>query len=320
VANDVSGVTNLQGRVVYVRIVAVGALEFKEVTKEYRSFWGGRRARALQYFSLTVDTGEIVGFLGPNGAGKTTAIHLAMGFMRASEGSGSILGKPFGNADVRKRVGFLAENVALYHRPVNKLVAFYGALNGMREPRLSRRVEEVLELLELRDVENRNASKLSRGMLQRVGLAQALVNDPELVILDEPTSALDPIGRVAVRELLLHMRAQGKTIFLSSHLLSEIELICDRIAILNHGRLAKVGKTCEMLESAEESEIVAAGVKEWAGGVANDGAITIVVARERQRETIEKIWASGGEVLRVNPKRRSLEDIFLELTKKEGQP
>lgn len=297
----------------------MNALEFRDVTKEYRTVWGGRRVRALDGFSLTVGRGEIFGFLGPNGAGKTTAIHLAMGFMRTSSGAGSMLDKPFGDARTRRRVGFLAENVALHHRPVKALVRFYGALNGMRDPELSKRVAFVLDLLELRDVEQRNASKLSRGMLQRVGLAQALVNDPELVIMDEPTSALDPLGRVAVRELLLRMRAQGKTIFLSSHLLSEIELICDRIAILNHGRIVRVGKTSELLESAEESEIVASGVGNWPGAVTTDGVVTIVVRRDRQREIIEKIWAAGGEVVRVNPKRRSLEDIFLELTQKESK-
>ncbi|HVZ17800.1 MAG TPA: ABC transporter ATP-binding protein, partial [Terriglobales bacterium] len=196
-------------------------------------------------------------------------------------------------------------------------ISFYGALNGMRNPELTKRVADVLDLLELHDVEQRNASKLSRGMLQRVGLAQALVNDPELVILDEPTSALDPLGRVAVRELLVRMREQGKTIFLSSHLLSEIELICHRIAILNRGRLVRVGKTSELLESAEESEIVASGISDWPGAAVNNGYFTVVVTRERQRETIEKIWAAGGEVVRVNPRRRSLEDIFIELTQKE---
>ncbi len=297
------------------RMAGVGALEYREITKEYRS--GRRRVRALDAFSLEVKRGEIFGFLGPNGAGKTTAIHLAMGFMRASSGSGLMLGQPFGDAATRRRVGFLAENVALYHRPVRALISFYGALNGMRNPELTKRVADVLDLLELHDVEQRNASKLSRGMLQRVGLAQALVNDPELVILDEPTSALDPLGRVAVRELLVRMREQGKTIFLSSHLLSEIELICHRIAILNRGRLVRVGKTSELLESAEESEIVASGISDWPGAAVNNGYFTVVVTRERQRETIEKIWAAGGEVVRVNPRRRSLEDIFIELTQKE---
>lgn len=272
--------------------------------------------RALDDFSLSIEAGEIFGFLGPNGAGKSTAIHLAMGFMRASAGSGALLGRKFGYAPARKRVGFLAENVALYNRPVKDLVRFYGGLNRMRDPGLAKRTGEVLELLELHDVESRNASKLSRGMLQRVGLAQALVNDPDLLILDEPTSALDPLGRVAVRELLVHARNSGKTVFLSSHLLSEIELICDRVAIVTKGRLMRVGKTSELLESAEELEVVATGVATVAfpGARNENGNLILIVKRAEQRRAIEQIWAAGGEVLRVNPVRRSLEELFLELT------
>jgi ABC-2 type transport system ATP-binding protein len=297
----------------------VNVLEFQRITKEYRSSFGRRRVRALDDFSLTVERGEIMGFLGPNGAGKTTAIHLAMGFMRPSEGAGVMLGERFGHAATRKRVGFLAENVALYHRQVSPLLRFYGALNGMTDPRLAQRTREVLELLELSDVEKRNASKLSRGMMQRVGLAQALVNDPDLLILDEPTSALDPIGRVAVRELLLRMRDSGKTIFLSSHLLSEIELICDRIAILHRGKLVRLGKTGELLESAEESEIVARGIEAtvFSSAASENGFVKMKVRTADQRSTIEQIWAKGGEVIRVNPARRSLEDIFIQLTKEE---
>lgn len=272
--------------------------------------------RALDDFSLSIHAGEIFGFLGPNGAGKSTAIHLAMGFMRPSAGSGALLAKKFGYAPARRRVGFLAENVAFYHRSVKELVRFYGALNGMRDPELAKRTSEVLELLELRDVESRNASKLSRGMLQRVGLAQALVNDPELLILDEPTSALDPLGRVAVRELLVRARNAGKTVFLSSHLLSEIELICDRVGIVSQGKLIRVGKTSELLESAEELEIVASGVPLTAfpGGRNENGNLVLTVKRSEQRHAIEQLWAAGGEILHVNPVRRSLEELFLELT------
>jgi ABC-2 type transport system ATP-binding protein len=291
-------------------------LEYEHIEKTYRSLFGRRSVGALDDFSLSIEAGEIFGFLGPNGAGKSTAIHLAMGFMRPSAGSGALLGRKFGYAPARKRVGFLAENVALYNRPVKDLVRFYGGLNRMRDPGLAKRTGEVLELLELHDVESQNASKLSRGMLQRVGLAQALVNDPELLILDEPTSALDPLGRVAVRELLVRARNSGKTVFLSSHLLSEIELICDRVAIVTKGRLMRVGKTSELLESAEELEVVATGVATVAfpGARNENGNLILIVKRAEQRRAIEQIWAAGGEVLRVNPVRRSLEELFLELT------
>jgi ABC-2 type transport system ATP-binding protein len=294
----------------------VPVLEYQEVTKEYRSNFGRRRVRALDGFSLSVGRGEIFGFLGPNGAGKTTAIHLAMGFMRSTAGVGRMFDQPFGHAATRKRAGFLAENVALYHRPVYPLLRFYGALNGLRDPDLAKRAREMVELLDLSDVQQRNASKLSRGMLQRVGLAQALVNDPDLLILDEPTSALDPLGRVAVRELLNRMKALGKTIFLSSHLLSEIELVCDRVGILHKGKLVRLGKTSELLESAEESEIVFAGLDPAQVPGAN-GDRRLVVPRTSQRETIERIWTQGGEIVRVNPSRLSLEEMFIQLTKEE---
>jgi ABC-2 type transport system ATP-binding protein len=295
----------------------VAVLEFQGITKEYRSGFGRRRIRALDNFFLAVEQGEILGFLGPNGAGKTTAIHLAMGFMRPSSGAGRMLGEPFGDAPTRKRVGFLAENIALYHRQVSPLVRFYGALNGLQDPMLAKRTREVLDMLDLSDVEKRNAAKLSRGMMQRVGLAQALVNDPDLLILDEPTSALDPLGRVAVRELLLRMKTLGKTIFLSSHLLSEIELVCDRIAILHRGKLVRLGKTGELLESAEETEIVAKGIDgaEFPTAVMENGFTKVRVPIASQRSTIERIWNGGGEVVRVNPARHSLEDIFIELTR-----
>lgn len=290
-------------------------LQFEEISKVYRS-WKGRTVEALTDFSLTVEAGEIFGFLGPNGAGKTTAIHLAMGFMRASSGHGTLLGKPFGHARTRRRVGFLAENVALYHRPARTLVRFYGELNGMRDPELARRTREVLEMVELQSERDRNVGKFSRGMMQRIGLAQALVSDPEVLILDEPTSALDPLGRVAVRELLLSARGAGKTVFLSSHLLSEIEAVCDRIGILHRGRLVRVGRTSELLESRNESEIIASGynVDVIPGGELMDGGMRFVVNSKSLRGMIERIWAVGGEVVRVNPLRRSLEEIFVELT------
>ena len=295
-------------------------LHYDRMTKQYGGFLRPSVV-ALDDFSLDVHQGEIFGFLGPNGAGKTTAIHLAVGFMRATRGSGVMLDHAFGHAPTRRRVGFLAENVALYHRPAGRLLRFYGALNGLREPRLARAVRELLDTLELAEVADRNVGKFSRGMLQRVGLAQALVNDPELLILDEPTSALDPLGRLAVRELLLRARSAGKTIFLSSHLLSEIELICDRVGILHRGRLARMGKTSELLESSEQLELVARGVPATtfaAASSAEDGLVRFTVARSAQRETIERVWALGGEIVRLNPVKRTLEDIFVELTKNEN--
>lgn len=295
------------------------ALEFNDVTKEYRRFFRNESVKALDGFSLRVEQGEIFGFLGPNGAGKTTAIHVALGFMFPTNGRGEMLGHPFGHAATRRRVGFLPENVALYHRPAGKLVRFYGALNGLHGTRLSRRSVELLKELDLASVAGRNAGKFSRGMLQRVGLAQALINDPELILLDEPTSALDPLGRIAVREILLETRKNGRTVFLSSHLLSEVEQICDRIAIVIRGRVARLGTVAELLEAQDRFVITARGVDALLfEGQQQNGFIKITVPALRQRSTIEQIWLAGGEVIAVNPIRRTLEDLFVELAGKNG--
>jgi ABC-2 type transport system ATP-binding protein len=299
----------------------LAALEFNNVCKEYRSFFKSETVKALDGFSLRVETGEILGFLGPNGAGKTTAIHIAMGLMFPTSGLGAMLGRPFGHAATRRRVGFLAENVALYHRPAEKLVRFYGALNGMRDPRLRRRTSELLKQLDLETVSERSSARFSRGMLQRLGLAQALINDPELLVLDEPASALDPIGRIQVREIILNARAAGKTVFLSSHLLSELEQICDRLAIVIKGRVARIGTMQELLETQDRFVITAKGIDALMfEGTHQNGYIKITVPKLNQRATIERIWLAGGEVIAVNPIRQTLEDLFVELTQQNGGP
>jgi ABC-2 type transport system ATP-binding protein len=292
-------------------------LEFQDIIKDYRSLFRRRTVRALDHFTLQVEAGEIFGFLGPNGAGKTTAIHLAMGFVRPTRGRGLMFGKPFGRAATRRQVGFLAENVALYHRPAETLVRFYGALNGLTGETLSRRTREALDAVGLLQESGRNVAKFSRGMLQRVGLAQAIVHDPDLLILDEPTSALDPLARYAVRELLLDWRKRGKTIFLSSHLLSEVELVCDRIAVLNHGRVVRLGRPADLLESRERFEIVVRGIPlDGLPAAKKDaaGRIHFDASAQEQRALIERVWGLGGEVVSVSPHKRSLEDLFLELT------
>jgi ABC-2 type transport system ATP-binding protein len=297
------------------------ALEFVGISKEYRSWPGRKRVHALQDFSLSVQGGEIFGFLGPNGAGKSTAIHLAMGFMRPSSGAGHMLGKAFGDAATRRRVGFLAENVALYHRRAESAIRFYGGLNGMHGKARDQAARAALEAVDLQSEAGRNLAQFSRGMVQRMGLAQALVNDPELLILDEPTSALDPAARVAVRELLLKFRNQGKTIFLSSHLLSEVELVCDRVAILSSGRVVRTGTLSSMLETSDQVEIVAQSITPtlFKDATVEDQRIRFAISKTQQREALERIWGAGGEVISVNPVRRSLEELFLELTGSESR-
>jgi len=295
-------------------------LQYEHVTKDYRVGFRRRRLRALHDFSLGVRQGEIFGFLGPNGAGKTTAIHLAMGFMRPAAGRGRMLGHDFGDANTRSRVGFLAENLALHNRRVLELLEFYARLNDVPEPRRAAGV--AIERLGLTDVSNRITMKLSRGMQQRVGLAQAIVNNPELLILDEPTSALDPVARVMVRELLLELKRAGKTVFVSSHLLSEVEAVCDRIGILRKGELVRVGTISELLENADRCSVVAHGVAKdmFPSAASQNGFLVLEVERDHQREIIERIWSAGGEVVSVNPVRESLEEMFLRLAAPAPEP
>jgi len=295
-------------------------LQYEGVSKIYRSLLGRSEHRALQDFSLAVYPGEIVGFLGPNGAGKTTAIHIALGLNRPSSGRGNLFGRSFGDVRSRRRVGFLAESVAFYHLPAKEVVRLYGALNGVRDPVLSREAKRLLDEFDITELRDRSIAKFSRGMLQRVGLAQALVNDPDLLILDEPTSALDPASRLTVRNVLLRTREAGKSVFLSSHLLSELEMVCDRIAVLNRGRIVLEGHTRELLESYEQCEVMLRQASSFAlpssatDVSSNNGELRFNVPRHAQREVIEAAWNAGAELVSVNSVRRTLEELFLETT------
>jgi ABC-2 type transport system ATP-binding protein len=186
----------------------------------------------------------------------------------------------------------------------------------MRDPVLARRTREVLDQVRLSAEAARNVKKYSRGMLQRIGLAQALVNDPDLLILDEPTSALDPLARVEIRELLLELRRAGKTVFLSSHLLSEIEIVCDRVAILKKGRVVQLGRTEDLLNAGDRMEVVARGpvTPLFEGATANDGLVTFSIQAAEQRKALERIWNAGGEIVSINPARRTLEEVFMQAT------
>lgn len=302
----------------------VPVLEFQDVSKRYRALFSRQERWALRDFSLLVEAGEMVGFLGPNGAGKTTAIHIALGLAQPSSGHGTLFGRGFGNMQVRRRLGFLSESPAFYHQSAREVLKFCGALNGVREPELSRRTGDLLAAVGLRDDANRNIGKFSRGMLQRVGIAQALVNDPELLILDEPTSALDPLSRLQVRELLLTARAGGKTVFLSSHQLSEVELICDRVVFVQHGRVIASGRTHDLLIAPDQFEITATGLAA-APTIAQDvrtanGRVTFTVAAAHQRAALEQTWSAGGTVISVVAKTRNLEELFVELMKDSPKP
>ena len=199
--------------------------------------------------------------------------------------------------------------------------ALLRGVERMSDPQLPNRCRELLLQVDLEAESDRNVGKLSRGMQQRIALAQALINDPELLILDEPTSALDPLSRVAVRELLREAHRKGKTIFLSSHLLSEVEAICHRVAIVKSGRLVEIARMSDLLAARDRLEIVARGIsaEAFAGSPSKDGLVTINIAAPALREVLERIWAAGGEVLSVNPARRSLEDVFVDLIQDRGR-
>jgi ABC-2 type transport system ATP-binding protein len=292
-------------------------LEFHNVSKLYRSFFTRKDRWALRDFSVKVERGEIVGFLGPNGAGKTTAIHLSLGLAQSTTGHGTLLGHKFGDVAARRKVGFLSESPAFYHQTARAVLKFCGGLNGVREPELSRRTTDLLGAVGLLGDATRNIGKFSRGMLQRIGVAQALINDPELLILDEPTSALDPISRLQIREVLLAERNRGKSVFLSSHQLSEVELICDRVVFVQEGRVIASGRTYEMLQTSGQFEITAKGLASPPAATLearHDGdRWLLTVASSEQRAAIEHIWSNGGTLISVTPKTRSLEQLFVDL-------
>src|ERR1700761_943754 len=287
-------------------------LEFSSISKQFGNY------TALQPLTLSLEPGEILGFLGPNGAGKTTAIHLALGFLWPSAGSGTLLGKPFGDSEARSRIGFVPDVPVFFPENGFRSVEFAARLNGIDDSRLAANIRDLLGSVGLPD-DRKDARQYSRGMQQRLALAQALINDPELLILDEPASALDPAGVQQVRELLLNARRAGKTIFFSSHQLTEVEHICDRIAFLNQGRMVHCGSLKEFQSASDRVEIELRGlaaeeVKRLfpAAAVSGEATLRIQVPMQEQRRTIETIWTAGGEIVSLAPIRRRLEDLFLE--------
>jgi ABC-2 type transport system ATP-binding protein len=287
-------------------------LTFSAISKRF-----GKQT-ALHPLTLSIEPGEILGFLGPNGAGKTTAIHLALGFLRPSSGSGLLLGKPFGDAQARARLGFVPDVPVFFSESGFRSVELAARLNGVDDPRLAKDIRDLLGAVGLPE-ERKNAPQFSRGMQQRLALAQALINDPELLILDEPAAALDPAGVQQVRELLRHARQAGKSIFFSSHQLTEVEHICDRIAFLHQGRLVRFGTLREFQSESDRVEIELRGLSVAevsriypAAATAGPDSIRISVPTQEQRRVIEAVWHAGGEIVSLAPLRRRLEDLFLE--------
>jgi ABC-2 type transport system ATP-binding protein len=303
----------------------VYAIETENLTKDYAlGFWRKRPYRALDRLTIGVEVGEVFGFLGPNGAGKTTTLKLLLQLVFPTGGGARILGRPVGDVAVRRRIGYLPENPYFYdHLTAEELLRYFARLLGLPAVERAGRAREVLDQVGLGAERRMQLRRFSKGMLQRVGLAQALLNRPEVVFLDEPMSGLDPIGRHMVRALILSLRDRGTTVFFSSHILSDAEALCSRVAILAGGRLVSTGRL---------SEILALGVRGWEvvvdglGGPALDhlGSAALRMTRvadgryavelpasAKPDQVVTDLTAAGASVVSFNPLRDTLEDFFM---------
>jgi ABC-2 type transport system ATP-binding protein len=302
------------------------AVEIQNLTKDYETgFWRKKKVRALDGLSVSVERGQIFGFLGANGAGKTTTLKLLMRLTFPTAGTASILGRDINDVAMHSHIGYLPENPYFYdYLTACEFLDYCAELFGYDKATRKNITERLLSAVRLEENSwNRQLRKFSKGMLQRVGLAQALVNDPEVVFLDEPMSGLDPIGRREVRDLIASLRNQGKTVFMCSHILSDIEVLCDSVAIMKQGRLAHVGSLDE-LRARETSliEIIATGtdaaqLTQCLGSTAavttTASGLRIEVSDEQKVDAVLAALRKGnGKLVSVQPVRQSLEDLFLE--------
>ena len=299
-------------------------VQIEQLSKVFRVGFWGKRVTAVDQLALDVRRGEVFGFLGPNGAGKTTTIKMLMGLIYPTSGSASIFGHPAGDPAAKAKLGFLPESPYFYdYLTSREFLSFYGHLFGLWGAVLNRRVDELLELVGMahaRDLQLRNFSK---GMLQRVGIAQALINDPELVVLDEPMSGLDPIGRKEVRDLILRLKESGKTVMFSSHILHDAELLCDRVAMIMKGRLVACGQVSELIQQGTTQEVEMVVDRLSPEGlehlrvlatkmVLNGERVMVVLSSQRQVDaSLEVIRAGRAKLVSLTPHKASLEDMFI---------
>jgi len=300
------------------------------VVKDFRPGFGLRTKRVLHGISFSVNEGEIFGFVGPNGAGKTTTLKVLMGLIRATEGQASILGHDVRETDFRRHVGFLPENPYFYDFLTGReILDFYARLSGVDASRRAERVSTLLDWVGLSHAADARLRTYSKGMLQRTGIAQALVHDPNVIFLDEPMSGLDPIGRMEIRDLILRLRTEGKTVFMNTHILSDVEMVCDRVAIIVHGRIRYEGHIDHFLDdSGRRSEVVVAGIApEVAQRLEEDlGAelrghgerIAVRLHEKDVGSALTLVLGSGADVVSVTPERASLEDIFMTAVNEEA--
>ena len=307
-------------------LTKIYALDFLDVEHGRLKLRLSRKRRqrvALKDLTLAVEEGEIFGLLGPNGAGKTTTLKILMGLIFPTRGSAKILDRPLGDKWAKAHLGFLPENPYFYDYLTGvEFLKYYGQLYGIPRHERAVRADALLERVGLRDAANLPLKGYSKGMLQRIGLAQAILNDPKIVVLDEPQSGLDPLGRKEIRDMILQLREEGKTVFFSSHILSDAELVCDRVGILYGGELKSMGKLGDLLSARiREYEIVARGVPEttldqWRSRaqrllVQKDEAMIIVRQESEAREILAQINTLGASLVSFNPRRETLEEYFI---------
>ncbi len=274
-------------------------VETQKLTKIYRDFWGRQKKVALHALNLRIFQGEIFGLLGPNGSGKTTTIKLLLGLLFPSDGEAFVFGKPSGDVKKNENVGYLPEESYLYRfLDAEETLDFYGRLFNMPAAVRERRSQELIDMVGLKHDRKRPLKEYSKGMRQRIGLAQALINDPQLVILDEPTSGLDPLGARWMKDLILGLKKQNKTVLMCSHRLEDVQDTCDRIAILNEGQLQALGEVSALLQDVNRLELRASNV---------------VLTDELRRDLEELIRRHGGTIDTLGHPTTTLEDYFLRI-------
>ncbi len=278
-------------------------IEISNLTKIYRDFWGRKKVRAVNALSLEVYKGEVFGLLGPNGSGKTTTLKLLLGLLFPTEGEIRVLGKPAVDVEKNERIGYLPEESYLYRfLNAEETLDFYGRLFNMPAAERKRRTDELIELVGLQHARKRQLKEYSKGMTRRIGLAQALINDPDLVLLDEPTSGLDPLGTRDIKDLILKLRDQGKTVVMCSHLLADVQDVCDRIAILYAGELKVVGRVDELLKDRGVTQLLTTRLP--------DAAIAEI------KDVLAKYDA---KLLQVDHPTSDLEELFLKIVKESRE-
>lgn len=280
-------------------------IETKNLSKVYRDFWGRQKVRALKSLDLEVQKGEIFGLLGPNGSGKSTTMKLLLGLLFPTGGQALVLGKESSNVEKNERIGYLPEESYLYKfLNAEETLDFYGRLFDMPAKVRRERVRALIEKVGLTWARRRQLKEYSKGMTRRIGLAQALINDPDLILLDEPTSGLDPLGVDEMKSMIIELKEQGKTVVMCSHLLTDVQSVCDRIAILHQGELKELGRVDSLLEVTDEIQI-------RAGGITPE-------AEKEIREVIEK---HNGKLVECGKPSTTLQDLFLDIvSESEARP